>query len=101
MTWSFVIIPPIIVCCQSSLEAISAPVRSCSSNVGSPNALETPYCAEEKGPELSIHTHFDWGHSLARCPDRRASRSRGPSLMCLEAGAGATPPAELSVIRHH
>ena len=29
-------------CCQLSLEAIKAPVPSCSSNVGSANALGTP-----------------------------------------------------------
>ena len=42
-TWSLVIIPPIIVCCQLSLEAIKAPVPSCSSSVGSANGLGTPY----------------------------------------------------------
>jgi len=44
---------------------------------------------KEKGSEPSIDTHFDWGHSLARRPDRCASSIRGPSIMCLAAGTGA------------
>src|SRR6266550_878398 len=43
LTWSLVMMPPIIVVCQLSLEAISAPVPSCSSNVGSANALGMLY----------------------------------------------------------
>ena len=42
-TWSAVIIPPMIVVIQLSLDAIKAPVPSCSSNVGLANALGTPY----------------------------------------------------------
>ena len=42
-TWSLVIIPPIIVVLQLSLEAIKAPVLSCSSNVGSANGLGILY----------------------------------------------------------
>ena len=39
---STLMIPPICVVCQLELEAIKAPVPSCSSNVGSANALGTP-----------------------------------------------------------
>src|SRR5437773_7793846 len=56
-TWPAVIIPPIIVCCQLSLEAIKAPVPSCSSNVGSASTSGTPYCVSP-GPMAHTMTLF-------------------------------------------
>src|SRR5213593_2967254 len=49
--------PPIIVCCQSSLEAIKAPVPSCSSSVGSCNGSGTPYWPSS-GPMARMITLF-------------------------------------------
>ena len=58
-TWLLVIIPPIIVCCQLSLEAIKAPRASCSSNVGLANALGMLYGgAASSGPMARIITSF-------------------------------------------
>jgi hypothetical protein len=51
------IIPPIIVCCQLSLEAISAPAASWSSNVGSASTLGTPY-GVSSGPIARTITLF-------------------------------------------
>src|SRR5436305_831307 len=48
-----------IVCCQLSLEAISAPEPSCSSNVGSANASGTPY-GVSSGPIARIITFFEF-----------------------------------------
>ena len=56
-TWSLVMIPPIIVVLQLSLEAIKAPVLSCSSNVGLASALGTPYRVSS-GPMARTITLF-------------------------------------------
>src|SRR6266699_864455 len=51
--------PPMIVVCQLSLEAIKAPLPSCSSNVGSANAPGTLYGgAPSSGPMARIITLF-------------------------------------------
>ena len=58
-TWSLVIIPPIIVVLQLSLEAIKAPVPSCSSKVGLANALGILYGgAPSSGPMARTITLF-------------------------------------------
>ena len=49
--------PPMIVCCQSLLEAIKAPVPSCSSNVGSAKGFGTPYWLSS-GPMARMITFF-------------------------------------------
>src|SRR6266481_9421137 len=52
-------IPPITVVCQLSLEPIKAPVPSCSSNVGSANALRILYGGGiSSGPMARIITVF-------------------------------------------
>src|SRR6476620_2612141 len=49
--------PPIIVVCQLSLEAIKAPAPSCSSNVGLANTLGTPN-GMSSGPMARMMTRF-------------------------------------------
>ena len=50
-------IPPIIVVCQLSLEAINAPAPLCSSNVGLANGLGIPNCVSS-GPIARMITLF-------------------------------------------
>ena len=52
--------PPIIVVCQSSLVAITAPVPSCSSNVGLANALDNPRLELHNGTGALIATNDNW-----------------------------------------
>src|SRR5947199_115882 len=56
-TWSCVIMPPIIVVCQSSLEAIKVPAALCSSSVGLANTSGTPN-GVSSGPIARIITFF-------------------------------------------
>src|SRR6266702_3148826 len=56
-TWSWVIMPPMMVVCQLSLRPIKAPVPSCSSRVGSCNGSGTPYWLSS-GPMARMITLF-------------------------------------------
>src|SRR5436190_213310 len=56
-TWLCVIMPPIIVVCQLSLDAIKAPAPLCNSNVGLNNTLGTPN-GMSSGPMARIMTVF-------------------------------------------
>ena len=59
LTWSLVIIPPIIVALQLSLDAIKSPVPSCSSKVGLANASGILYGgAPSSGPMPRTITLF-------------------------------------------
>ena len=56
-TWSPVITPPMIVCCQSSLDPINAPVPLCSSNVGLAKGSGTLNCPSS-GPIARMITRL-------------------------------------------